>query len=662
MRTKTKIKLLLILAIVLVVMCIFSRNTVSAVEYSEEGKFCVFSIHSTTNDNIDNLGQGVATYQELGCMLEDITDGYYFKLNTQINLGKSFSLDGLGKFTLSKTYNSTDDEDKSTYYEYNSEVKKSSDIQNKEQKFEYDLKDIDTQEIQHFVLELKFRSLTETRDVSFVTDNFNLKGNTTTKSVWSINTNYNEGFDYITNQLLIRNIDQKSLNEYSSSEQQVNITVTMEVPENTIKVTSDNKQFDIKTINGKKYIEIEETLNYTNTELSKPVKDDVEYIKIGEKDIYDENTQFMYINVYSSETEYKKYQVNNYISAYSINEPYSYSVSVVNKYGQDYGCIGGYGGYIFFDKVYLESELTVEDTGWYFVQMPENINFKETYFQLNIDVFQGDTIEVENLGTLYYAGISTLDVYKSYEGTKNVNSYIYKNSLDNLKQPTSENALKLNLKTSSNYLLERYCRVEYDISSEYKEETVTGTIDITDNKLGANVLFSVSGNGNAKLDTIEIPKSDNLYNKLENGLDDVIDTNKYNTINLAVYDIQVVEGSYSGSLNLTFDVGTENNGKECIISHLKNGLEYEYFKVIVENGKVTITVDSLSPFMVSLLEEKEITNTDNESVIDNTTNSTDNENKLDETPKTGTTVITESILFISLISLVGIVILKKNNK
>lgn len=500
----------------------------------------------------------------------------------------------------------------------------------------------------------------QTRDVSFETNNFNLKGDTSTKSVWSININNDEDFDYITNELLIKNIDQKLLNEYSSSKQQVNVTVKMEVPENTVKVTSNDKQFDIKTVNGKKYIEIEETLNYTNTELFKPVKDDVEYIVIGEKDIENEDTQYIYIDVYSSETEYKKYQVNNSIVAYSINEPYNYSVSVVNKYGQKYETAGGFGGFIYFDKVYLENDY---DDLWLtrfggIVCMPENINFKETYFLLNIDTFQGDTIEIENFGTLYYAGISTLDFYKSYEGTKNVTSYIYKNSLDKLEQPTLENPLQLNLKTSTNYLLNRKFIIGYDITSNYKEQTVTGTINIKDNKLSANVLFSVSGKGNAKLDTVEIPKSDSLYNKLENGLDNVIDTNKYNTIDLAVYDIQVIEGSYEGGLNLTFDVGTENNGKEYVVSHLKNGLDYEYFKGIVENGKITITVESLSPFMVSLIEEKETTN--KEPVIDNTTNNTENNNnKLDETPKTGIKVGSNLCVTIIAISIIGIISLKR---
>ena len=74
---------------------------------------------------------------------------------------------------------------------------------------------------------------------------------------------------------------------------------------------------------------------------------------------------------------------------------------------------------------------------------------------------------------------------------------------------------------------------------------------------------------------------------------------------LGLYDFEVVSGEIKNNVTLTFNVGTKNNGKTARIVHRKDNGTYETFKKIVKKGKVSISVNSLSPFVV---------------YIDNTTN------------------------------------------
>ena len=102
-----------------------------------------------------------------------------------------------------------------------------------------------------------------------------------------------------------------------------------------------------------------------------------------------------------------------------------------------------------------------------------------------------------------------------------------------------------------------------------------------------------------------------------------------------------------------------------MVSHLKNGLDYEYFKGVVENGKVNITVESLSPFMISLIEEEKGNNAINQepSSIEKT-----EQKELDDTPKTGIAdytvyaITTIVAVVIGLISLKNIERSKKRNE
>ena len=65
---------------------------------------------------------------------------------------------------------------------------------------------------------------------------------------------------------------------------------------------------------------------------------------------------------------------------------------------------------------------------------------------------------------------------------------------------------------------------------------------------------------------------------------------------VAVYDVSLSR-DFRGSVTLTFPVPSRYNGKTMTVVHcLHNKLEY--YEAVAKNGKVTVTVESLSPFAI----------------------------------------------------------------
>ena len=62
------------------------------------------------------------------------------------------------------------------------------------------------------------------------------------------------------------------------------------------------------------------------------------------------------------------------------------------------------------------------------------------------------------------------------------------------------------------------------------------------------------------------------------------------------YDISLT-GSFRGSIEISFPVGTAYEGQVVTILHYVNG-RVETYTAVVENGLATITVNSLSPFVI----------------------------------------------------------------
>lgn len=86
---------------------------------------------------------------------------------------------------------------------------------------------------------------------------------------------------------------------------------------------------------------------------------------------------------------------------------------------------------------------------------------------------------------------------------------------------------------------------------------------------------------------------------------------------LNAYEFSLSEGDISGGVRISFDVGNEYNGKDVFVLHKTQSEEYEEFIVTAANGKITIEVSELSPFMLAVEEVVEITtpNTSDTSVM-----------------------------------------------
>lgn len=476
-------------------------------------------------------------------------------------------------------------------------------------------------------------------DIIFNVADLNIEGNS------SASCNWNNEYNTITNSLYIKDIEQDVLNNYSKSKRQTKADIKIKIPNDIVKVEFNGVPCIIETIDNQKYIQISETLIYTNLACGTPKKDDdVKYIKFTQGEgAYTGEPRIL--KLYSDEEQFEEYVVYNNIYIYSENATFDYEYKIVNKYGTKYNLYGGMGGAL-YDVFYIQ-----EITAYKIASMPQDINLSETYFELDVNVYQGEKIEVKNLGTLYYAGISEKENEKIYS---------YKNSLSNLTEPTIESIPEAELKNANGNKIHLIFPAGYEFSSDIKEQEVTGEFDSSE-QTTANIIYRVTGTGNAKIDAIEIPEDDKLYEKLNESISETIDSNKFNTVILDVLDINVIEGDYQGKVNITFDVGNEHNGKEYIVGHLANGINFEYYKGTIKDGKITITVDSLSPFMISVLEEKEDTTPTAPTEQEQPTNTDDKE--LDETPKTGeNNNITLPISIIALISLTGIVIVKKYTK
>lgn len=133
-----------------------------------------------------------------------------------------------------------------------------------------------------------------------------------------------------------------------------------------------------------------------------------------------------------------------------------------------------------------------------------------------------------------------------------------------------------------------------------------------------------------------------IYAEMEKQLKDKGITNIIGAYELTAY------GNTYNNMSISFNIGSKYNGKQVTVLHKKNDNTYETLTATVTDGKATITVNELSPFMLAL------SNTTN---TNNTNNPTSNK-KLDNEPKTGVADYTIFASIVALISLGGIVTLK----
>lgn len=141
---------------------------------------------------------------------------------------------------------------------------------------------------------------------------------------------------------------------------------------------------------------------------------------------------------------------------------------------------------------------------------------------------------------------------------------------------------------------------------------------------------------------VKLEKDDEIYKAMAKELE-----NKGLKNILGCYELTAYGTTYD-NMKVSFNLGTNYNGKEVQILHKKKNNTYEILKTTVAEGKATITVNEFSPFMIAL---SNTTNTNN-------TNNPTSDKKLDDEPKTGVADYTIFASVLAIISLGGIVTLK----
>lgn len=180
-------------------------------------------------------------------------------------------------------------------------------------------------------------------------------------------------------------------------------------------------------------------------------------------------------------------------------------------------------------------------------------------------------------------------------------------------------------------------------AEKYAKEKVMLFVDMENNKKYGYATLVTSNNS---LAGAEVITSSDIYVRMLKRLRDKGYTQVYCAYELSATNTIPVDG-----IELTFDMGTANNGKEVMVLHEKKDGKYEEFKDTVKDGKVKIKVKEFSPFMVAM---KEKTN--------NATNNTSKENRpIDDEPPTGAINYIVIASAIATISLVGIVMVKSKN-
>ena len=106
---------------------------------------------------------------------------------------------------------------------------------------------------------------------------------------------------------------------------------------------------------------------------------------------------------------------------------------------------------------------------------------------------------------------------------------------------------------------------------------------------------------------------------------------------ISTYDVHI-DGGYEGHITLTFDVGNQYDGRIVAIKQMLDNGNIETYTVTVKNGEVSVTVDSLSPFVLALLGKVDIPAGDLDNEVDLSGNTTNiSSDKIDTTGNTTAT-------------------------
>ncbi len=193
--------------------------------------------------------------------------------------------------------------------------------------------------------------------------------------------------------------------------------------------------------------------------------------------------------------------------------------------------------------------------------------------------------------------------------------------------------------------------LDYDVFKDdvyYQSITITSNIyEITED---VKVAENITVDGLIHGTNIEVANKENKEMVTE------INKKGYTKI-IGSYELKLTGATnLAKPIDVTFDVGTEYNGKMAYVLHKKADGSYEKFEEQIKDGKITITVSELSPFVVAVKENDQAPTTSQE---EQDKTPTTNKGEKDTTPKTGTIDIIGYVLVTTILSGIGIVALKK---
>lgn len=204
----------------------------------------------------------------------------------------------------------------------------------------------------------------------------------------------------------------------------------------------------------------------------------------------------------------------------------------------------------------------------------------------------------------YYSDVVTLNIkipysltYKSVDGTETykteINKYVEneKVSLDYSIVPKNNNYVFLGWSKSANSEVAEYKKDIDKLTMGNNNMTiyaVWGKSIIKDEKteIEAQGIFTYK----AKLSIEKIRNEENPFITIEDKNEEILGT----------YNVKIENGNYDGKINLNFSVGNEYNGKEVTIYHKLSTGKIEEKTAVVKDGIASITVDELSPFMITI--------------------------------------------------------------
>lgn len=410
--------------------------------------------------------------------------------------------------------------------------------------------------------------------------------------------------------------DTNKLNTIVKSDNKVYQDIYVGVQDNVNEIINkdNNSKLEITQIDNKNYVKIEVAILYKTGNTYFPVNEKNKY-NLQLKNQNGELTE-MIINTIALPTEAK-------------------------GYGSWLEIVDENNNYIGSEEYYLNGQVGSSWPGGSTTAVYTAYNYYGDYYKLSLSVNAGNSITIDKIGTLTYVGTEV-----SNKLATPTTMYVYKKKIEDTSLLSKAQHYDLMVEIVDSQTNQgAYNSISFSVIGETRQNYV---VNDESKKIGISLNGATDVGVSLKADTIN--ENDNTYIEMKNSI-----TNNKNYIWISAYDIKLVGGNYKGELVITFDLGVENNGRTVYIVHKKSDGSFEDFKSIVENGKVTIKVDELSPFLIGY--EK------TEQEKDTATNETLKGEK-DDTPKTGITnnMYTPIFALISILGIGTIAIIKNTNK